>query len=202
MEQPSHFLDPQFPDYVCKLKKSLYCLKQSPQMWHFKLHTYLVSIGFNSLQAEPNIYIRKDGAIYVIIGVYVDDLPIASNSIASIRKTINQLKEKFLVKDLGPLEYCLGIKVTRNHIEGTLTLTQQKLVDDILQKFEMVDCKPISTPMTVPCKLSTNDSPMSIEEEQIRKSLPYRQILGSIRYLVSCTRPDLSYCAGFLSRFM
>ena len=202
MEQPSHFVDPQFPNYVCKLHKSLYGLKQSPRMWHFKLHTYLVSIGFNRLQAEPNIYIRKDGAIYVIIGVYVDDLPIASNSIASIRKTINQLKEKFPVKDLGPLEYCLGIKVTRNRIEGTLTLTQQKLVDDILQKFEMVDCKPISTPMTVPCKLSTNDSPMSIEEEHIMKTLPYRQILGSIRYLVSCTRPDLSYCAGFLSRFM
>ena len=92
----------------------------------------------------------------------MDDLPIASNSIASIRKTINQLKEKFPVKDLGPLEYCLGIKVTRNRIEGTLTLTQQKLVDDVLQKFEMVDCKPISTPMAVHCKLTTNESPMSI----------------------------------------
>ena len=50
--------------------------------------TYLVSIGFNRLHAEENIYIRKDDTIYVIIGVYVDDLVIASNSIASIRKTI------------------------------------------------------------------------------------------------------------------
>ena len=100
------------------------------------------------------------------------------------------------------MEHFLGMKVTRNRIKGTVSLSQKKLVEEILQKFEMMDCKPISTPMTVPCKLSTNDSPKSIEEEQVMASLPYRQILGSVRYLVSCTRPDLSYSAGFLSRFM
>ena len=102
----------------------MYGLKQSPRMWHNKLHTFLMSINFWRLQAEPNLYIRKEGSDYVIIGVYVDDLPIASNSTTSMRKAINQLKEKFPVKDLGPLEYCLGIKVTRNSTEGTLTMSQ------------------------------------------------------------------------------
>mgnify|MGYP000385546506 FL=1 len=202
MQQPPFFEDPTFPKHVCKLHKSLYGLKQSPRMWHHKLHTFLVSINFRRLQAEPNLYIRKEEDNYVMIGVYVDDLPIASNSTTSMRKAIDQLKEKFPVKDLGPLEYCLGIKVTRNRIEGTLTMTQGKLVEEILHKFEMSECKPIATPMTVPCKLSTNDSPKTEEEEKLVQTLPYRQILGSIRYLVSCTRPDLSYSAGFLSRFM
>ena len=66
----------------------------------------------------------------------------------------------------------------------------------------MKDCKPIQTPMTIPCKLSTDDYPKTSVEEEIMATVPYRQILGSIRYLVSCTRPDLSFCAGFLSRFM
>ena len=202
MEQPPYFIDPKHPYDVCKLKKSLYGLKQSPRMWHLKLHTYLESIGFTRLQAEPNLYIRKEGNVFVILGVYVDDLPIASNSIRAMKKTIAQLKDKFPVKDLGPLEYCLGIKITRNRTEGTLTLSQRKLVEDILEKYDMADCKPIQTPMTVPCKLSSNDSPQTKMEEQLMKTLPYRQILGSIRYLVSCTRPDLSFCAGFLSRFM
>ena len=87
-------------------------------------------------------------------------------------------------------------------MEGTLTLSQKKLVEDILKKFDMVDFNPIQTPMAVPCKLSSNDSPQTIMDEKIMASLPYRQILGSVRYLVSCTRPDLSFCAGFLSRFM
>ena len=91
-----------------------------------------------------------------------------------MQQVIKQLKEKFPVKDLGPMEHFLGIKVTRNRIKGTLTLSQKKLVEEILQKFEMMDCKPISTPMTVPCKLSTHDSLKSIEEEKFMASLPYR----------------------------
>ena len=161
-----------------------------------------MSINFRCLQAEPNLDIRKEESDYVIIGVYVDDLPIAFNSTTSMRKAINKLKEKFPVKDLGPLEYYLGIKVTRNRTEGTLTVSQQKLVEEILHKFKMSDCKPIATPMTVLCKLSSNDSTNPVEEEKLMKTFPYRQILGSIRYLVSCTHPDLSYSSGFLSRFM
>ena len=202
MEQPPYFVDPQFPKYVCKLKKSLYGLKQSPRMWHLKLHNYLTSIGFMRIQAEQNLYIRKEDSFFTIIGVYVDDIPIASNSTSHMKKAINQLKEKFPVKDLGLLEYFLGINVTRNRVEGTLILSQSKLIEDILLKYEMADCKPIHTPMTFPCKLSMNDCPSTPTEEEFMATLPYRQILGSIRYLVSCTRPDLSFCAGFLSRFI
>jgi hypothetical protein len=171
-------------------------------MWHLKLHAYLTSIGFVRLQAEPNLYIRKEDSFFTTIGVYVDNIPIASNSSSHMKKAINQLKEKFPVKDLGSLEYFLGIRVTRNRVDGTLTLSQQKLIEDILLKYEMADCKPIHTPMIVASKLSMNDCPTTPTEEEFMATLPYRQILGSIKYLDSCTRPDLSYCVGFLSRFM
>ena len=85
MQQSPSFEDSKFPKtYVCKVHKSLYGLKQFPRMWHHKLHTFLMSINFQRLQAEPNLYIRKEGSDYVIIGVYVDDLPIASNSTTSM----------------------------------------------------------------------------------------------------------------------
>ena len=64
-----------------------------------------------------------------------------------------------------------------------------------------IDCKSISTPKTIPCKLSINYRPMSIEE-QIVQLLPCRQTICSTRYLVSCTHPHVSYCASFLSKFM
>ena len=114
IEQSPFFVDPKNPHHVCKLKKSLYGLRQSPRMWHLKLHTYLESIGFKRLEAKPNLYISKEGKTFILLGVYVDDLPIASNSINAMRKTISQLKMKFPVKDLGPMEFCLVIKVTRN----------------------------------------------------------------------------------------
>ena len=90
---------------------------------------------------------------------------------------MNQLKEKFPV-DLGPREYCLGIQVTRNRILSTMA--QRKLVKDVFHKYEMSYCKPIATPMTILCKLSTNDSLKTLEEKILMKSLLYRQILGSI----------------------
>jgi hypothetical protein len=55
MEQPPYFIDLKHPYNECKLKKSLYGLKQSPRMWHLKLHTYLESIGFTHLQVESNL---------------------------------------------------------------------------------------------------------------------------------------------------
>ena len=66
----------------------------------------------------------------------------------------------------------------------------------------MAECSPISTPLTIPCKLSSRDSPQNNEEACVMKNIPYRQVLGSLRYLVSCTRPDLSFSTAFLSRFM
>ena len=202
MEQPPHFKDVEHPNFVCKLKKAIYGLKQSSRMWYTKLHSYLVKIKFKRLSSEPNLYIRKDGQTFIILGVYVDFLAIASNNIEALRHAIHQLQQVFPVKDLGPMEYCLGIKVTRNRTEGTLSISKKKLIDDILRKYEMQECKPISTPMTVPCKLSIDDSPSTQTEVQFMETIPYRQILGSIRYLVSCTRPDLSFSAGYLSRFM
>ena len=79
-EQPPYFVSSTIPHYVCKLHKSLYGLKQSSRMWHHKLHTYLEAIGFRCLQAETTLYVWKEHTNFFIIGIYVDDFPIASNS--------------------------------------------------------------------------------------------------------------------------
>ena len=86
--------------------------------------------------------------------------------------------------------------------EGTLTMSQRKLVEEMLHKFEMSNCTPFATPMIVPSKLSSNDSPKTVDEQQLMKTFSYRRILGNIRDLVSCTRSNLSYSTSFLSRFM
>jgi hypothetical protein len=112
-------------------------------MWHIKLHTYLETIGFKHLEAKPNLYSRKEGKMFLIVGVYVDDLPIASNCGNALKKVEDQLKDKFLVKDLEPLEFFLGIKVSKNRTEGKLTLPQRKLFEEILEKYDMKDSKPI-----------------------------------------------------------
>jgi hypothetical protein len=76
--------------------------------------------------------------------VYVDDLPAASNCSNALKKVISQLKDNFSIKDLGPLEFFLGIKVSRNRTKGTLTLSQQKLIKEILEKYDMIIVSPPS----------------------------------------------------------
>ena len=202
MEQPKMMENDKYPDYVCKLNKPLYGLKQSPRQWYAKLHKFLLNANFTRLYSEPNLYVRKTNSEFIILGVYVDDLPIAGTSEKEILEVIKELQHHFPVKHLGPLEHFLGIHVQRNRSLGILSLSQAKYVDNILNKFDMAECSPISTPLTVPCKLSSRDSPQNNEEACVMKNIPYRQVLGSLRYLVSCTRPDLSFSTGFLSRFM
>ena len=202
MEQPPILQDSAHPDYECKLHKPLYGLKQSPRQWYAKLHNFLLHKGFMQLQSEPTLYIRKQDSNFLLLGVYVDDLPIVGTSRHDILQFVKELQTSFPTKHLGELEYFLGLEVKCNRNTRILSISQNKLVDGILQKFDMMDCSSIATPLTIPCHLSSSDSPSTPEEVAFMKNIPYRQILGSLRYLVSCTRPDLSFSTGFLSRFM
>ena len=73
-------------------------------MWHTKLHSNLVKIKFKRLASEPNLYIRKTWNIFLILGVYVDNLLIATNSLEALHQDTHQLQQAFPIKNLGPME--------------------------------------------------------------------------------------------------
>ena len=85
--------------YVSWKIMSIYGFKQSFRMWHTNWHTYLIKITFKQLASKEKLDIRKDGNIFVILGVYVNDLLIASNSIEALYQATHQLQQGFLVKD-------------------------------------------------------------------------------------------------------
>ena len=128
----------------------------------------------------------------------MDDLPIAGTPKADILQFVNDLQQTFPTKHLGELEYFLGLEVNWNRSLGTLSVSQCKLVDNILHKYDMMTCSPVATPLTVPCHLSTSDSPSTNEEESFIQCIPYHHILGSLKNLVSYTWPDLSYSTRLL----
>ena len=101
---------------------------------------------------------------------------------------------------LGQWIFFLCIKIIGNKVKSRHTLSQ-KLVEEILHNFDMIDCKSYLHTNDCTLQIIHNDSPRSIEEEQVNISLPFQQILASVRYLVSWTRPDLSCNVGFLSTF-
>ena len=131
---------------VCKLVKSLYVLKQVPHAWYEKLTEHLLKLNFEHFDLDDaTLFIKKVGRYVVYLVVYVDDLLMTGNNesyIASIKK---DLKKIFEMTDMGHLHYYLGIEVTQH--PKYIFLSQKKYVGELLSKFSMIECNPISTPM-------------------------------------------------------
>ncbi|KAD7479992.1 hypothetical protein E3N88_03128 [Mikania micrantha] len=178
---------------VCKLKKSLYGLKQASRNWYKKFTLALIEIGFKQTQMDHSLFIYKDGDVCVTALIYVDDVIIAGNNIEKIQKTKNYLHAKFSIKDLGVLKYFLGIEVTRTR-KG-LVLTQRKYILDILDDCGLQGCRPSNFPMEQGLKLDKDNGEPKIDESQ------YRRLIGRLLYL-QATQPDVAYAVNILSHFV
>ncbi|BES90199.1 Hydra magnipapillata [Nesidiocoris tenuis] len=178
-------------DKVCHLRKSLYGLKQSGRQWYKKLHHALVEMGFKPTPSDPCLYVKQKGKDMTLLGVYVDDLILTSTNEKLIVEIKKKLNEKFKTKDLGILNYCLGIEFECK--EDYIKLSQKKYISDLLTKFKMENCKPVSTPQETRLKLNKPQTP--------DEKLPFRSLIGSLMYLAIATRPDIAHSVSFLSQF-
>ena len=104
---------------VCKLKKSIYGLKQSPRCWNSVLDQFLKKIGFVQATSDPCLYMASEGELF-LIAVYVDDIVLAGSSDVRMKEVKQALSQKFQVKDLGDLHYFLGVKVVQNQKNRTV----------------------------------------------------------------------------------
>lgn len=194
MEQPEGFNTDK--NKVCLLLKSIYGLKQASRMWNLKVHKLLSKNGFVQSKCEPCVYIKRDvNKCITIIALYVDDFYVFSNSSTTKIELITLLKSEFSIKCLGPLKCCLGINVNRDISKGILTLDQTEYIKTLLLRFNMQNCKSVSTPMILGNKLC---KPQDCLDDNLYK---YRELLGCLMYLSVCTRPDITYACSQLSQF-
>ena len=202
MSQPEGFVDPDRPNHVCKLKKSIYGLKQSARCWNTTLDEYLKSVGYCKSKADECIYVKSvkeaSGHIsFVILGVYVDDIIPVSNDPAMLKAEKAALCERFEMIDQGEIHYLLGLSIKRDRESRTLTISQPNYTEKVLRKFGMENCKPVSTPLEPGRKfqqLSSSDEPFDIQT--------YQQAIGCLTYMSTATRPDIAAAVGVLSQYM
>jgi transposase InsO family protein len=203
LEQPEGFVVEGKEDYVWKLKKCLYGLKQSPRAWNTTLDTHLRSQGFIPSKADPCIYVKRFGDNIVVISAYVDDLIFSGNNLSTIEAVISNMKRRFSMKDLGMLEWYLGIKFTASNDRRTMSLTQTQYVDDLVKKFRLEEAAELNVPMSAyAAYLSSQHSPQTAQERQRMTMVPYRELVGSLQYLAVATRPDIAAAVSVLSRFL
>ncbi|RVX04667.1 Retrovirus-related Pol polyprotein from transposon TNT 1-94 [Vitis vinifera] len=175
MIQPKRFIVQGQENLVCKLRKSLYGLKQAPRQWYKKFDDFMHRIGFKRCEADHCCYVKSFDNSYIILLLYVDDMLIAGSDIEKINNLKKQLSKQFAMKDLGAAKQILGMRIIRDKANGTLKLSQSKYVKKVLSRQ--------------------------------KKKGPYEQgalcsAIGSLMYAMVCTRPDIAYTVGVVSRFM
>ncbi|WVZ53539.1 hypothetical protein U9M48_004466 [Paspalum notatum var. saurae] len=168
-------------------------LKQAPKQWHEKFDTTLTSAGFAVNETDSCVYYRYGGGKGVILCLYVDDILIFGTDIDVINEIKSFLSTKFDMKDLGEADMILNIKLIKD--ESGITLSQTHYVEKVLSQFGYIDSKPSPTPYDPSVTLKKNKR---IGVNQLK----YSQIIGSLMYLASATRPDISFAVSKLSRFM
>ena len=194
IEQPEGYVQAGQEDKVYRLKKALYGLKQAPRAWNTRIDEHFQKDGFVKSPYEHALYTKRneDGDI-MIVCLYVDDMIFTGNNPGMFSEFKKVMTTQFEMTDIGQMSYFLGVEV--NQTKNGIFMSQKKYAEQILEKFRMQDCKPISTPAEGGIRLSFDST-----REPVNPTL-FKSLVGSLRYL-TFTRPDIMYAVGVVSRYM
>jgi len=143
MSQPMGFQSQGHPEYICKLRKALYRLKQAPRTWYGKIAEFLTYSGYSMTSADCSVFVKSVNTKLAIVLVYVDDLIITGDYEEEILLIKQNLSVRFQMKELGQLKHFLGLEIDYTH-KG-LVLHQKRYSSDLLKKFGMVNCTNLDT---------------------------------------------------------
>jgi hypothetical protein len=193
MTQPPGFVHFSFPNHVCHLHKALYGLKQAPRAWYSRLSTRLVELGFKGCKSDTSLFILRSGSDITLFLIYVDDIIVTGSNSTSIAGLIAKLQEDFALKDLGPLNFFLGVEA--HTTASGMYLSQRSYISDLLQKTKMHEAKPVTSPMSSSTILSKHSG------TSLSDPTSYRSAVGSLQYL-SLTHPDIAFAVSKVCQFM
>ncbi|CAI7764440.1 unnamed protein product, partial [Closterium sp. NIES-54] len=161
------------------LRRPVYGLRQAPCEWHDTLRTALAALGFAPSTADPSLFLRTDTSLppfYIL--VYVDDLVFATADTAGFAHVKSELQKRHTCTDLGELRSYLGLQITLDRAQRTVTLTQSHMVQQVLQRFDFTYSSPQATPLSTRHSLSALPS-----DESVEPSGPCPELVGCLIYL-------------------
>jgi hypothetical protein len=187
---------PKLPDNtIVKLKKTLYGLRQSPMEWYNCLNEFLIGYGFQRSTGDQCIYIKRTAGETIDVAVYVDDIITCGRNTEKFR---NALHEKFKMPESDPLEWYLGIQVTREN--GCIKLNQKQYISTKLNEFlEHIGHGASSTPLPL------NYQDLLIENKKApthEGDFLHRSMVGSLMYAMLGTRPDIAFAVSLVCRHL
>ncbi|GKF56389.1 zinc finger, CCHC-type containing protein [Tanacetum coccineum] len=158
-----------------------------------KFDKVVLSNGYLLNQADKCVYSKfDDSGKGVIICLYVDDMLIFGTNKDQVDLTKEFLSSRFSMKEMGEADVILGIKII--HASNEIAISQSHYIENVLKKFNYFDCTPMSTPMDTSEKLMLNN-------DKVVSQLEYSRVIGCLMYAMTCTRPDIAFAVGKLSRY-
>uniref|UniRef100_A0AAV1UFQ5 Reverse transcriptase Ty1/copia-type domain-containing protein n=1 Tax=Peronospora matthiolae TaxID=2874970 RepID=A0AAV1UFQ5_9STRA len=121
---------------------------------------------------------------------------IVSKTQDEVRKIIKDLKTAFSIKELGEPRFILGIEVTRDRTNRTLTLSQRGYIQQLGERFRMKNAKPVYLPADANSRLR-----LAAAGAQCITNVPYRELVGCLMYIVTCARPDIADAVGSVAKY-
>ena len=167
----------------------------------FKIYRAIITYGFAMTDEDHCVYVKRSEGNFIILSLYVDDILLAGNNLEYLITIKEWLSSNFETKDMGEATYILGVKIHRDHSKKLLSLSQEPYIKKILERFNMANCKPMDTPIAKGQYLSLEMCPKTPEERSRMAKVPYASAVGSLMYDMMCTRPDICYVVGLVSRY-
>ncbi|CAM8880620.1 unnamed protein product [Rhodiola kirilowii] len=202
MVQSENFECGDSKNMVCKLRKSIYGLKQASHQWYFKFYQMIISYGFEANLMDECVYHKFCGSKFIFLVLYVDDILLAINDVMLLHDTKKFLSNNFEMKGFGEASFVLGVQIHRDRSRGILGLSQRTYIENVLQRYGLQNCKPDDTPVTKGDKFSLSQCLRNSLEIQEMQKIPYASAIGSLMYAQVCTRPDIAYIVGMLGRYV
>jgi hypothetical protein len=185
----------------CRLKKSIYGLKQASRQWYLKFDKVVKKFGFVENQVDNCIYVKIKGSMFIILVLYVDDILLASSDKNLLFETKGFLPSNFDMNDLGDTSYVLGREIHQDRTTGVLGLSQKAYIEKVLKRYNMHKCSATLVPFMKGDRIGAFQSPWNELEIDQMKSIPYALAVRSIIYAQVCVCPDLTFVTGLLGRF-
>jgi hypothetical protein len=198
MEQPPGFEYPGKHDWVWRLLKSIYGMKQASRVWNKTFNSALIGWNFVRLNCEWCVYMRRSSTGTIIFSVHVDDIFSAASSAAENDRFAELLKSRWAISELGPAKFALGIAFSRDHSARTISLSQTAFIDKVVNRFNLSEAHPCDTPMVASLVLRRPDKSIPVPPEVLtwQSCTPYRVLVGTLNYITVATHPDIAFAVG------
>ena len=181
---------------VCRILKGLYGLKQSTRGWNKTFSDFLKEYALIQSAVDPCVFFSTQSP-RLILALWVDDGLVVCSDQVLLQKLISHLKTKFEVT-VGDADVYVGFHITRDLPHNKLFVDQQRFTETILVKYGFQNVNAVSTPSDPHVHLR---SPLPDDCDSSIPNFPYQEIVGSLLYLATHSRPDIAYAVSVVAQY-